>query len=42
MYEELWSNVRDLIISKTNNSDNYDEKHMTIKFNRDNELPLKR
>ena len=42
MYEELWSNVRDLIISKTNNSDNYDEKQMTIKFNRDNELPLKR
>ena len=45
-YEELCSRTRDLTRSitnsKPNNSDNYDEKYMKIKFNSDNELPLKK
>ena len=41
-YEELWSKIRDLIRSISKNSDDYDEKYMKIKFNSDNELPLKR
>ena len=41
-YQELWNKIRDLIISKTNNSDNYDEKYMKIKFNSDDDFPLKR
>ena len=28
IYEELWSNIRDLISSITRNSDDYDEKYM--------------
>ena len=32
--------VRDLIRSKTDNSDNYDEKYMRIKFNSDDDIPL--
>ena len=40
MYEELWNKIRDLIGSTTNNPDNYDEKHMKIKFNSHNDLPL--
>ena len=28
IYEELWSNIRDLIRSITRNSDDYDEKYM--------------
>ena len=39
-YEELWSEIRDLIKSKTKNSDGYDEKYMKIKSNWDNELHL--
>ena len=39
-YEELWSKLKDLIRSITKNSDDYDEKHMKIKFNSDDELPL--
>ena len=39
-YEELWSKTRDLIRSVTKNADDYDEKHMKIKFNSDDELPL--
>ena len=31
--EELWTKLNDLIRSKTNNLDNYDEKCMKIKFN---------
>ena len=42
MFEELWNIIRDLIRSISNNSDNYDEKYMKIKFNSDNELPLKK
>ena len=32
-YEELWTMIRDLIRSKTDDSDDYDEKYMKIKFN---------
>ena len=39
-FEELWSKTRDLISSITKNSDNYDEKHMKIRFNLDKRLPL--
>ena len=39
-YEELWSKIRDLTSSITKISDDYDEKHMNIKFNLDDELPL--
>ena len=41
-YEELWSNIRDLIRSKTNNRDDYDEKFMKVKFNLDDDLPLQK
>ena len=40
-YEEQWNKIRGLIKSKINNSDNYDEKYMKIKFNSDYDLPLK-
>ena len=39
-YEELWSKIRDLIKLINKNWDNYDKKHMKIKFNSDHELPL--
>ena len=39
-YGELWSNIKDLIRSITENSEDYDEKYMKIKFNSDNKLPL--
>ena len=32
--------MRDLIRSKTNNSDDYDEKHIKIKYNSDDVLSL--
>ena len=40
--EELWSKIRDLISSiiSTNNSDDYDQKYMKIKFSLDHDLPL--
>ena len=38
-YEELLSKIRDLIRSKTDNSDDYDEKYMKIKFHSDDDLP---
>ena len=37
-YEELWNKIRNIIGSITNNSDNYDEKYMKIKFNSYNDL----
>ena len=40
-FEELWSKIRDLIRSVTNNSGNYDEKYPEIYFNSDDDLPLK-
>ena len=39
-YEELWTKIKDLIRSKTNNSDNYDESYMKTKFNSDDGLFL--
>ena len=41
-YEELWSKIRDLIMSKTNNSGDYAEKYVKIKFNLDDNLPLQK
>ena len=38
--EELRIEIRNLIKSETSNSDNYDVKHMKIKFNSDDELFL--
>ena len=37
-YEELWNKIRYIIRSKSNNSDNYDEKYMKIKLNSDDDL----
>ena len=34
--------MRNLIKSKTNNSDDYDEKHIKIKYNSDDVLSLKK
>ena len=39
-FEEIWSKIKDLIGSITKNSDDYDEKYMTIKINSDDKLPL--
>ena len=36
--EELWNKIRDLIRSLTNNSDNYEKKHIKIKFNSDDNV----
>ena len=41
-YKEMWSKVRDLIRSITNNSEDYDEKYMKIKSNSDDDLRLKK
>ena len=42
-YEELWDKIRNLIRSTSNNSDDYDNKYMKIKFNSDDDdLPLKK
>ena len=40
-FEEMLSKVKDLIRSITNNSDDYDERYMKIKFNSDDDLPVK-
>ena len=39
-YEEIWIKIKDLIRSRTKNLDDYDEKHMEIKFDSDDNLPL--
>ena len=39
-YKELWNKIRDVIRLINNNSDNYDEKYMKMKFNSDDDLPL--
>ena len=36
----MWTKIRDLIRSITNNSNDYDEKYMKIKVNSDDDLPL--
>ena len=41
-YEKVWTKIGDLIRSKTNDSGNYYEKYMKIKFNSDDYLPLKK
>ena len=41
-YKELWNKIRDLIRSITNNSDNYNEKYMKMKFNSNDDSPLKK
>ena len=41
-YEEIWSKSKYLVRSTNNNSDEYDEKYMKIKFNSDDHLPLKK
>ena len=38
--EELWSKIRYLISPITKNSHYYDKKHIKMKLNSDNELPL--
>ena len=42
IYEELWIEIKYVIRSITNNSDNYDEKYVKIKFNSFDDLPLKK
>ena len=39
-YVKLWSKIRDLIRSITNNLDVYNEKYVKIKFDSDDNLPL--
>ena len=41
-YEELLKEIKDLIRSKNNNPDDYGEKYMKIKFDSDDNLPLKK
>ena len=38
----MWSKIKDLIRLATTNSDDHDEGYMKIKFNSDDELPLKK
>ena len=40
LYGKVWSKIKDLIRSANNNSDDYDEKYMKIKFNADDDLLL--
>ena len=39
-YTELWNKIKDLIRSITNTPGSYNEKHMKIKFNSDDNLSL--
>ena len=39
-YEELWTERRGLIRSKYDNSDDYGEKYIKIKFNLNDDVPL--
>ena len=41
-YAELQNKIKNLIKAITDNSDNYDEKHMKIKFNSDDDSRLKK
>ena len=36
-YGKIWEKIKDVI-----NSDNYDEKYMKMKFNSDNDFPVKK
>ena len=37
---KLWSEIRDFTRPITNNSDDYDEKYLKIRFDSDDNLPL--
>lgn len=37
----MWDKIKDLVRSLSNKSDNYDNKYMKIKFNSEDDLPLK-
>ena len=39
-YEELWSNIKDLISLITKSSNDYEEKYMQMKFSSDDQLRL--
>ena len=39
-HEELWSKTKDQVRTKSNNSGDYDEIYLKIKFNLDDDLPL--
>ena len=41
-YDEIRNQIKYLIKSKNNNSDDCDEKSMQIKFNSDDDLPLRK
>lgn len=41
-YEELWKRIKNIIRSTSNNSSNYDAIHMNIRFNSDDDFPLKK
>ena len=38
-YEELWTKIRNAIRSKTDSSDDYEEKYTKIRFSWDYDLP---
>ena len=42
MYEERWNTIRDIIRSITNNWEKYEKKYMKIKFNSNNNWPLRK
>ena len=41
-YGDLWKKIKSIIRSTSNRSDNYFEKYLKIRFNSDDELPLKK
>ena len=41
-YEKVWNKIRKMIRSVTNNSVNYDEKYVKIRFNAGGDLSLKK
>ena len=41
-YDKPWNKIRNIIRSKIDNSVNYDEEYMKIRFNADADLSLKK
>ena len=41
-YEKLWNRMKNIIRSTSNNSSNYDAIHMNIRFDLDDDFPLKK
>ena len=41
-YEEQWTKIRYIVRSTSNDSDDYGKQYMKIKFNSDDNLPLKK